>query len=559
MLMQNITAHLGHAPQSEPTFGREAEQVQNNAGGYVFRLDKWGMLTRFLILGSEGGTYYASERKVTLDNASNVLACIAEDGPRVVREIVAVSDAGRAPRNTPALFALALAAKSGNEITAAAAYLALPKVARTGTHLFEWVEAVKALGGVSSGAQRAIARWYQEPRHPASVESHHRWLAMQAVKYQSRGGWSHRDLLRLAKPGAQGRKMPRTAATDRVLSWMTGKGPEHTPGQVTDFIDAFEEAKRIGNAPRALGPGLAEIKAICDLINKYNLPREAIPTYLLNSATVWEALLTAGRGMPMTALIRNLNKLTAVGVLGPNSEGTRIVEERLLDHVALRASRIHPMQILTAWKVYGAGQGDKGSLTWNPVPAIVGALEEAFLLAFPNVEPTGKRWLLGLDVSGSMGFSAGEGKLTAREVSAAMSMITLATEAQVTTMAFSNTFTPLALHRRSTLQQTLDAVSNLNFGSTDCALPMLWAAENKIPVDVFTVYTDNETWFGQVHPFQALRDYRQKMGIDAKLIVAGVTATDFTIADPSDAGMLDVVGFDAGAPAVMADFARGGV
>jgi 60 kDa SS-A/Ro ribonucleoprotein len=39
--------------------------------------------------------------------------------------------------------------------------------------------------------------------------------------------------------------------------------------------------------------------------------------------------------------------------------------------------------------------------------------------------------------------------------------------------------------------------------------------------------------------------------------VVGMTATEFTIADPSDAGMLDVVGFDAAAPAVMADFSRG--
>jgi 60 kDa SS-A/Ro ribonucleoprotein len=36
-----------------------------------------------------------------------------------------------------------------------------------------------------------------------------------------------------------------------------------------------------------------------------------------------------------------------------------------------------------------------------------------------------------------------------------------------------------------------------------------------------------------------------------------MTATGFSIADPSDPGMLDVVGFDAAAPQVMADFARG--
>ena len=82
------------------------------------------------------------------------------------------------------------------------------------------------------------------------------------------------------------------------------------------------------------------------------------------------------------------------------------------------------------------------------------------------------------------------------------------------------------------------------------------ALERGLSLDVFEVYTDNETWAGTVHPVQALRQYRAKTGISAKLIVAGMTSTGFSIADPDDGGMLDVIGFDSAAPAVMADFAR---
>jgi 60 kDa SS-A/Ro ribonucleoprotein len=35
-----------------------------------------------------------------------------------------------------------------------------------------------------------------------------------------------------------------------------------------------------------------------------------------------------------------------------------------------------------------------------------------------------------------------------------------------------------------------------------------------------------------------------------------MVSNGFSIADPNDAGMLDVVGFDAAAPAVIADFIR---
>jgi len=92
---------------------------------------------------------------------------------------------------------------------------------------------------------------------------------------------------------------------------------------------------------------------------------------------------------------------------------------------------------------------------------------------------------------------------------------------------------------------------------TDCALPMLYATKNTIEVDTFVIYTDNETWAGSIHPHQALQEYRRKTGIPARLVVVGMTATEFTIADPTDPGMLDVVGFDAAVPSLITEFARG--
>ncbi|HMA42501.1 MAG TPA: TROVE domain-containing protein, partial [Gemmatimonadales bacterium] len=123
-------------PQGEPI--PETNQVPNSAGGYVWPVDRWTRLDRFLILGSEGGTYYIRERELTVENAQAVVECVALDGPRVVRRILEVSTAGRAPKNDPALFALAIAAGLGNAETKAAVWAALPQVARTATHLFHW-------------------------------------------------------------------------------------------------------------------------------------------------------------------------------------------------------------------------------------------------------------------------------------------------------------------------------------------------------------------------------------------------------------------------------------
>jgi 60 kDa SS-A/Ro ribonucleoprotein len=85
---------------------------------------------------------------------------------------------------------------------------------------------------------------------------------------------------------------------------------------------------------------------------------------------------------------------------------------------------------------------------------------------------------------------------------------------------------------------------------------MVEAMKRGWAVDTFVVYTDNETWAGEIHPAQALRQYRERTGIPAKLVVVGMASNGFTIADPDDAGMLDVVGFDGATPALIGDFAR---
>ncbi len=86
---------------------------------------------------------------------------------------------------------------------------------------------------------------------------------------------------------------------------------------------------------------------------------------------------------------------------------------------------------------------------------------------------------------------------------------------------------------------------------------MIWALENGVEIDTFTTWTDSETWAGRIHPHQALRQYREKTGIAARMVVIGTTATDFTIADPADPLTLDIAGFDAAMPKLISDFSAG--
>jgi len=115
----------------------------------------------------------------------------------------------------------------------------------------------------------------------------------------------------------------------------------------------------------------------------------------------------------------------------------------------------------------------------------------------------------------------------------------------------------LTISSKQRLDDVLKYTSNLPFGGTDCAAPMLWALREKRDYDAFVVLTDNETWAGQIHPHQALQQYRQRTGLASRMIVIGMTATPFSIANPSDAGSLDVAGFDSAVPTLVSDFIRG--
>jgi 60 kDa SS-A/Ro ribonucleoprotein len=524
-------------------------QVRNSAGGYVWPVDRWARFDRFLIFGSERGTYYIRERTLTVENATNARDCITEDGPRAVRRIVEISAAGRAPSNDPALFALAMCAGLGNDATRTMALEALPEVARTGTHLFHFLQYIRAFRGWGRGVRRAVGRWYTAKPAPA--------IAYQMLKYQARDGWTHRDALRLSHPKAP------TVGHDVLFRYAT-KGWEgilELQGVETlDIVGLIESIESLAH----LTPSEA-----AKVISRMKLTREMVPTELLTHAVVWDALLER---MPLTAMIRNLGVMTKVGLFTPGSDAARKVADRLTDHEALRGARVHPVAVLAALKTYAQGRGMKGSGKWAPVAQVVDALDKAFYLTFENAPTTGKRIMLALDVSGSMGASVfGMDYLSCREASAAMALVTAATEPQHRFVAFTAGdypsqwtktlgakynagLSPLAISPRQRLDDVVRAIETLPFGGTDCALPMVEAAKHRWPVDAFVVFTDNETWAGNIHPAQALRAYRERMGIAARLVVVAMASNGFSIADPDDGGMLDVVGFDTSTPNVLADF-----
>jgi 60 kDa SS-A/Ro ribonucleoprotein len=534
-------------------------QVKNNAGGFVYTLDIWGALERFLILGSEGGTFYVAEKKLTREAALRVIECIKADGKRTVDVIVEVSVSGRAPKNDPALFALALASAAVDKETRTYALDALPKVARIPTHLFHFVTFAKQFRGIGGrGFKRALASWYLGMRSDK--------LAYEVVKYQARDGWSNRDVLRQAHPKTN--EVSKNGVFRWIVDGMEGLANKEAEQEaLPSILQGFESAKTAKGAE------------LTSLIRTYELTREMVPTESLKDPKVWEALLDK---MPVTAMLRNLGNMSKCGLLTPLSNASKLVVSRLSDGVLLKQARLHPMSVLVALKQYGLGHGLKGDGKWTPVPAVLDGLDDAFYATFENLTPTGETLLIAIDLSGSMmgsNYPLYRGDYTKDiagtcvhpcEGAAAMALACAKLEKDYFIMGFGgehrwnmrqgdlNGFKALNITAKTTLRDATKIAHASTFGPTDCALPMIWAEKNKAVVGAFMTITDNETWCGEIHPKQALKSYRERFNPKAKNIVIGMTATNFTIADPTDSGSLDVVGFDAAAPSVISDFIRGG-
>ncbi len=596
------------APQSEPIMGREKDMVQNAAGGYGFAVDPWTRLERFLIMGTDGGTYYAGEREHTIDNAKVVRQCIDLDGTRTVEMIASLSETGRAPSNEPAIFALAMAVSFGDLETKRLGAQALARVVRIGTHMLHFSSYVEDMRGRGRLLDKAMERWYLD-KTPDE-------LAFQTLKYRQRDGWSQADVLRLIRP------KPRTVAQNLVMRAATWdmrltegtndadkrevlfereRRNAKTGAVTTDVkrIEASERQRVWEEGPQAIRAmhrieefatlhDCKDVKDVVAMLNDYRwLSREMVPVDFLHDDKVWRA---AFPNMGIHALVRNLGNLTRRGILTPMGEETAAAVRKLKNGELLRKQRVHPFQIILALWTYMHGKPLRGTgKGWAPVAGLEAALETAYEAAFSNLPKLDKRIYVAVDISGSMTWCnlrryewenqrIGAGRTRRRLVSnelpinaaqsaAAIAQVFMRSADQYVIHGFDTRIIDLRINARSSFAEVLRAVRSSfaevlravkrGGGGTDIAAPVLYATQEKIPVDAFVLLTDQESWAGPIHVAEAMKRYRRKMGIDAKCAVLAMTAVKYSVADPQDDGMMDFVGVDASTPQLVADFIKG--
>lgn len=512
-------------PQTTPL---NSQQIKNNAGGYSYEITEFEQLQRFVTIGTIGGTYYVDQNSLTRTNVDSVIKAIKKDGVKAVQIITDIDVQGRAVKKSSALYALALAIKHGDNETRQEAYRSINKIARTGSHLFELLQTLNDVGkGWGRGLKNAVANWYTDKTDDS--------LSYQVIKYRQRNGWTHRDVLRQAHPKSD----------SKVLTYLVKQGDvENYP---TRMIEAYETVKKLDFTNKS-----DKSKGIT-LIREHRLPWETLPTQALNDPDVWKAFIDSG--MPITALMRNLGKMSSIGVFNQEAN-TRTVVETLTNQEAVVKARVHPVNVLFASITYNNGHGTKGSLNWDVNFNVANALDKLFMLSFRNIPKNNLRTLVAIDGSGSMTcYNVNDVPLTT--IAACMAMVHTEANPYTKTITYDT-----KVHKEIKVVgepiQSLRRQVNFNGGGTDIACPITHAMSMVEKPEVIINYTDYETWAGNYHIEQVWEKYR-RMVPNAKLIIVAMTANNIrAFSSPTCEGVLEICGFDPTVPQVIHEFITGG-
>lgn len=520
--MQNYSGHIKSQPQTKPIFGR-TDMVQNNAGGYGFKITPQQLLERFLLIGSEGGTYYVGEQKLTEDNAKNIVEMIKKDGLNVVNTVLSFSEEGRAPKADALIFTLALAATYGDAVTKKASYDAIQKVCYSATQLFMFLANIQNLRGWSRGLRKGVSKFYTSRSNDQ--------IAYQLVKYRNRAGFTHKDAIKLSHPTAK------DDLQNSLFKYAIGKLTESEVDQT--LIKTFGKVQS------------AKDKDLLALIAEGKLTWEMVPTDQLNNADVLKALLP---NMPLTALMRNLNRFSYNGLTESNNETVKKIVSKLTNYIVIQKSNIHPINVINSMITYSSGQGQRGDKTWKANQNIVDALAETYEKAVQTLLPTNKNILIGVDISGSMNTPVGGMQLTASQIANVLAVTMMKSEKNAELVWFDDRLRTAEFGRRTSIDEVIKR--SPNGGGTDCSLPFVHAANNLTSYDAIIILTDSETWAGQRHGLEILNSYRKNVNRDVKVIEIALAANPHSTMPGDDPNLLRIVGFDSSVTDLVNEFIK---
>jgi len=482
--------------------GREHEMTYNDAGGAVF-IDDAKRLERFIILGIDEGTIYATPEEIHERTIELIRELPYETFKRVMIE--AAPKAWR-KRNPIAAIAIRAALTDDRALIFNDLLPNLPGLFKTPSDLLYFASMYR--GAFRKPFSRSVRRFVQRKLHDFDD--------YQLAKYRKRYGISTSDLLKLAHPHPGDR--------NAVFHYLLD-------GEYTDELaGTIFEGLKLANIA-------GTVDEVLKVAERFNLSWEMLPSWALKDADTWVGLYRMGK-IPAMALLRNAWRFDRDGV--PGDVFDSVVED--LSKIHRRG--VHPGYILTA-----AIELKRRNASYD----LVDALFKAFDAASSSNAAHDMRIGLAIDNSGSMWWGMIGGMLRLEAALALGSVIDSAFR-RVSVTYFSNRAYNLNIRPRSALDSFEDTLREYSGGTSVASALSHLADRRGDGYDATVVITDEQNWAGE----SVQMTYQRHKKTLGKLIIVTVDASaKGSLTDPKDPDQVTVVGLVPEIDKVIAEFVRG--
>ncbi|XP_013775576.1 60 kDa SS-A/Ro ribonucleoprotein-like [Limulus polyphemus] len=505
-------------------------------------------LLRFLHIGTEAHCYAPGNKQFSLEN----IHCIDRNSQELaVKEIARVAKEGLSVYPDALSFALAVCSHSQDIRTKNAAYSALKEICLTAGGLFSFVhygeEVSKPTTGWGRSRRTAVANWYKvDPKK----------LAALVTRVVSHHGWTHKDLLRLVHLKTENKALAAiykyiTHGYEATEKEFSGEDASSEVKEILAYLKAVHELKHAADEQKAV-----------HLIETHDLSFEHIPTKLLKSEEIWLCLISR---LPVRVLVAQLPRLHRLGFLKHKSPVFKPLLERLNTEITLAVNNLNPLQtfiIIKHLEILQKGPADKTVFHIHKHSQLNNTLQMLQRSSFKMVQSTNKRYLVAIDIRGSMfhGRKTSGCRYLCSADAACLVLMALAQaeSGRLTTLVFSKDgLEEIEVDKEMSHGDVFKKLRETPMGTVNLAGPLQWAKEKKKSFDVILICTDNQIQ-PEVHPVDAFKDYRKDLDLpQARLVVCAFSSKDNFLAPSDDPDVLHVAGFDENVLQVIQDFACG--
>ncbi|KAL6264921.1 hypothetical protein P5V15_005015 [Pogonomyrmex californicus] len=532
-------------------------------------------LLRYLYIGKEypnyqPGYWFAHDYFIVRNVRSIEELAEEKEKELVPLELITKAFEGKLITHPEALvFALAVCCRQNkSEVLRQAAYKSVKTICASTPNFILFVKFASKLcrenelnfvtQGWGQGLRKAINNWYLSKEPLDFVKC--------VMRYRSRYGWKHKDILKLAHP------LGNSPASKIILKYII-HGMEKTKAELEEnhltedsdiklilkYIENVESFKHCEDECQA-----------ASMLEMYELSLDHVPGHLLRSKEIWNSLISS---MDVIMLLNNLQRIHNLGFLVSDEPAVEKVKDQLTNEENIVCSEVHPALVFITLKNY---QCSGKSLTYEkrkvrelakktlpppykPNDKIIDALNTAFLLSFKNVQSTNLRYLVTISTHKNMeGRTWQNGNMTGIETASLIIMLLLRSEENVDVVTFENNeITKLEVNKTNSFEDILKVLKAIPLERTiNMNKPILWAKKQSEKYDVLINVID------QIYPKyiecqENLISYKTELKIPHARLITCALCCSSPYRKFYDRYFLTINGFDATVPKVIQAFVQG--